>query len=174
MIRLPFNPIASLKWLAILLPMAAVVGSASAFFLWALDALTRHRFDHPWLLYFLPLAGVAVGALYHHFGGKSGAVGKFEIHNREKPADVAQHHAKFSGLRVEPGDVVSYFSPSGGGYGDPLDRDPQLVLDDVLDDFISAEHAHEVYGVVLSASDDGYAWALDREATERRRASLRG
>ncbi|MCP5533102.1 MAG: voltage-gated chloride channel family protein [Akkermansiaceae bacterium] len=85
MIRLPFNPIASLKWLAILLPMAAVVGSASAFFLWALDALTRHRFDHPWLLYFLPLAGVAVGALYHHFGGKSGAGNNLVIDEIHEP-----------------------------------------------------------------------------------------
>lgn len=71
MIRLPFQPVASLKWLAILLPMAAVVGSVSAFFLWALDAVTLLRFDHPWLLYLLPVAGVAVGALYHHAGGKS-------------------------------------------------------------------------------------------------------
>jgi hypothetical protein len=31
-----------------------VIGSASAFFLWSLDALTRVRFDRPWLLWFLP------------------------------------------------------------------------------------------------------------------------
>ena len=107
------------------------------------------------------------------FGGKPGAVGKFETHNSATPQDVSQQYAKFSGLRVEPGDVVSYFSPSGGGYGDPLDRDPELVLDDVLDDFIDAEHAHEVYGVVLREADNGYAWALDREATQVRRQSMR-
>jgi hypothetical protein len=44
MIRLPFQPLAAVKWLAILIPMAAAVGSASAFFLWSLDALTRVRF----------------------------------------------------------------------------------------------------------------------------------
>ena len=108
------------------------------------------------------------------FGGKPGSVGKFETHNSAAPDDVTQQHAKFSGLRVEPGDVVSYYSPSGGGYGDPLDRDPQLVLDDVLDDFIDAEHAHDVYGVVLRAADNGYAWELDGAATERRRESMRG
>ncbi|WP_395662268.1 hydantoinase B/oxoprolinase family protein [Aestuariivirga sp.] len=107
------------------------------------------------------------------FGGKPGSVGKFEIHNSANPKKVAQHYAKFSGLRVEPGDVVSYYSPSGGGYGDPLDRDAEKVLDDVLDDFISAEHARDVYGVVLRAADNGYAWALDREATEKKRASMR-
>ena len=108
------------------------------------------------------------------FGGKAGAVGKFETHNASTPDDVTQQYAKFSGLRVEPGDVVSYFSPSGGGYGDPLDRDAELVLDDVLDDFIDAEHAHDVYGVVLRAADNGYPWALDPDATAKRRQSMRG
>ena len=108
------------------------------------------------------------------FGGKAGAVGKFETHNASTPDDVTQQYAKFSGLRVEPGDVVSYFSPSGGGYGDPLDREAELVLDDVLDDFIDAEHAHDVYGVVLRAADNGYAWALDPDATAKRRQSMRG
>jgi H+/Cl- antiporter ClcA len=62
------------KWIAILAPMAAVVGSASAFFIWALHAVTLVRFAHPWLLYLLPLAGLGVGLLYHHFG-KSAAAG---------------------------------------------------------------------------------------------------
>ena len=108
-----------------------------------------------------------------HLRRQGGSVGKFEIHNSANPKKVAQHYAKFSGLRVEPGDVVSYYSPSGGGYGSPLDRDPEKVLDDVLDDFISAEHARDVYGVVLRAADNGYAWALDPAATEKRRASMR-
>ncbi|GIX12202.1 MAG: N-methylhydantoinase B [Paracoccaceae bacterium] len=48
------------------------------------------------------------------FGGKEGAVGKLEIHNIHT-GETRQAHAKFSGLRTEIGDVVSYFSPSGGG-----------------------------------------------------------
>jgi H+/Cl- antiporter ClcA len=56
------------KWAAILLPVAAVIGSACAFFLWSLDELTRLRQAHTWLLYLLPLAGVAVAALYHYLG----------------------------------------------------------------------------------------------------------
>ena len=108
------------------------------------------------------------------FGGKPGSVGKFETHNRAKPDDITQQYAKFSGLRVVEGDVATYYSPSGGGYGDPLDREAQLVLDDVLDDFITAEHAEEVYGVILQAADNGYPYALDGPATERRRAQMRG
>lgn len=65
--------LASLKWLTILLPMAAIVGSASAFFLWSLDALTRFRFEHPWLLYLLPIAGIGIAWMYLRFGAKSAA-----------------------------------------------------------------------------------------------------
>lgn len=74
MIPRPFQLVAAAKWLAVLLPMAVAIGSASAFFLWALDALTRVRFSNPWLLGLLPLGGFAVGWLYHQYG-KSAAAG---------------------------------------------------------------------------------------------------
>jgi len=106
------------------------------------------------------------------FGGKPGAVGKMEVYNIDKPDEIRQEYAKFSGLRTEPGDVVSYFSPSGGGYGSPLERAPEKVLDDVLDGFISVERAAEDYGVVLEAVDDGYGWQIDNAATESRRSSM--
>ncbi len=54
--------------MAILIPMAIVVGSASALFLWSLDEVTRVRFSHPWLLYLLPLGGLGIGFLYHTLG----------------------------------------------------------------------------------------------------------
>lgn len=57
-----------LKWLACLTLIAALIGSAAALFLWALDAATRQRFSTPWLLYLLPLAGVAMGFYYRHHG----------------------------------------------------------------------------------------------------------
>lgn len=64
-----FAPLISpIRWLAILAPLAMVVGSASAFFLWVLDAVTRVRFANPWLLFLLPVAGLSVGLLYHLYG----------------------------------------------------------------------------------------------------------
>lgn len=57
-----------LKWFAIVAPMAAVVGSLCALFLWGLDEATRARFDNPSLLFGLPLAGLAVGLVYHWIG----------------------------------------------------------------------------------------------------------
>lgn len=56
------------RWLAILVPISAAIGSACAFFLWSLNVVTQCRFDHPWLLFLLPLAGLGIGLVYHHFG----------------------------------------------------------------------------------------------------------
>jgi H+/Cl- antiporter ClcA len=58
----------SLLWFVWILPVAVAVGSACAFFLWALDLATASRFEHPWLLYGLPLAGLLMGWLYHLWG----------------------------------------------------------------------------------------------------------
>lgn len=60
-----------LWWTLLALPVAILSGSASALFLWALDHVTRLRWDYPWLLYLLPVAGVAVGWVYHHYGQRA-------------------------------------------------------------------------------------------------------
>ena len=106
------------------------------------------------------------------FGGKPGATGKLELHNIHS-GETRSLHAKLSGMPTQTGDVISYFSPSGGGYGDPLDRAPAKVLDDVLDGFIRPESARADYGVALVEVDDGYGWALDLPATEALRAEMR-
>ncbi len=49
-------------------PVALLAGSASALFLWSLDRVTGLQWHHPWLLWLLPLGGVAVGFLYHYLG----------------------------------------------------------------------------------------------------------
>ena len=59
--------------------------------------------------------------------------------------------------------------PNSGGYGDPLERDPELVRSDVLDGFTTAELAERDYGVMLDANGG----AVDVEATERLRERLR-
>ena len=61
---------------------------------------------------------------------------------------------------------------SGGGYGDPLDRDPAHVLEDVLEHYVSPGHACDVYGVVFTGNIDDGSLALDPAATEARRAEL--
>lgn len=60
-----------LHWTILIVPVAVLAGSASAGFLWALDFVTRLRWQHGWLLFLLPLGGVLVGWLYHVFGAES-------------------------------------------------------------------------------------------------------
>ncbi len=55
-------------WLLWIVPVTVTIGSSCALFLWSLDAATKARFQHPWLLFLLPLAGIAVGAAYQFFG----------------------------------------------------------------------------------------------------------
>jgi len=64
-----------------------------------------------------------------------------------------------------PGEVISNRTAGGGGYGDPYERDPERVLEDYRNDYVSQEAAREQYGVVIT--DDG---EIDHEATESLRA----
>ena len=53
-------------------------------------------------------------------------------------------------LKLNPGDVVRITAPGGAGYGDPLDRDPEAVLIDINNGFVTMEEAAEVYGVAIA------------------------
>lgn len=57
---------------------------------------------------------------------------------------------------------------ASGAYGDPLERDPQLVLEDVIDGLVSEQAAQEVYGVVLDEKKE----AADLMQTKSLRANL--
>jgi N-methylhydantoinase B len=79
--------------------------------------------------------------------GQDGDTGSL-ILNRN--TDREKHlHAKVTNYKINAGDTLQIKTPSGGGYGDPLNRDPEVVLQDVLDELISVETAKDIYGVVL-------------------------
>jgi len=56
---------------------------------------------------------------------------------------------KVSGFKLRRDDVVSVRTSGGGGWGDALERDPQKVLADVLDGYLTASSAKEMFGVVI-------------------------
>ena len=58
-------------------------------------------------------------------------------------------------------DVVENYSGGGGGWGDPFQRDPQAVLSDVRDGYVSLQSARDEYGVVIHAEN----WTVDEGAT---------
>jgi N-methylhydantoinase B len=103
------------------------------------------------------------------FGGWPGTTGKVEIYNVDDPDDIQQMPAKFSGLKIKAGEVHAFYAPCGGGYGDPLERPASQVLEDVLDDFCTVEHAKAAYGVVVDLA----AERVNDTATESLRAQMR-
>jgi len=57
----------------------------------------------------------------------------------------------------------------GGGYGDPLSRDPERVLRDVVNGLVTPEVAQEYYGVVIRPNP----WHIDSEASRAQREAIR-
>jgi N-methylhydantoinase B len=79
--------------------------------------------------------------------------------------------AKVTGVPFSAGEYIEFREPNAGGYGDPLERGPALVREDVLDDFTTIELARDAYGVMFV---DEKTLEVDEAATERRRRELRG
>jgi N-methylhydantoinase B len=70
---------------------------------------------------------------------------------------------------------LRYVTSAGGGWGDPLDREPERVKLDVRDGYVTVEGAARDYGVVVAGDpeEDPEHLVVDLEATERLRRSLR-
>ena len=93
------------------------------------------------------------------FGGGAGSLARFEING--EPGNP------YGLTRLAPGDLVTMDAAGGGGYGDPLARDPFLVRRDVLAGYVSVDSALENYGVVLHPETR----QIDLDATRRERAA---
>ncbi|MDB6086863.1 MAG: hypothetical protein JWN43_4744 [Gammaproteobacteria bacterium] len=99
-------------------------------------------------------------------GGEAGhrsSVSKIERDGREHPL------APIGLVELQPGEWIRGLESGGGGYGSPRERDPERVRHDVLEGWVSAAHAHDTYGVVLSGSRESDDLRVDAEATERLR-----
>jgi N-methylhydantoinase B len=64
--------------------------------------------------------------------------------------------SRYSDHTLHPGDVVSLETPGGGGLGNPLERNPAMVLNDVRNGYVTLQRAREVYRVAIDASDGDY------------------
>jgi N-methylhydantoinase B len=69
--------------------------------------------------------------------------------------------------RAKSGDTITVLSAGGGGWGSPLDREPEAVLDDIRNDMLSSTKAREWYGVVVNGD------RVDATATDQLRATMR-
>ena len=94
------------------------------------------------------------------FGGETAEVPKMRISGSQERNDL-----KANRLPLRAGDRVEMETGGGGGWGDPFERDPEAVLRDVADGYVSPERAAERYGVVIAGSPS----AVDAEATRELR-----
>ena len=100
------------------------------------------------------------------FGGHSGLKASYILN---PDAEAVELGSKVT-LQLNPGDVVSYRTCGGGGYGPPEERDPQLVLRDVREGKVSLQRARDLYRVAV----DTDAWAVDAAQTAALRAGPDG
>jgi N-methylhydantoinase B len=106
-------------------------------------------------------------------GGQPGALAAFQLAGgRALPPKTV--------VAFAPGDEAQLCLPGGGGYGDPLARPPERVLQDVVDGYVSSEAAERDYGVVvrfLGEPDQLVRlprhYTIDTDATHRLRAARR-
>jgi N-methylhydantoinase B len=102
-----------------------------------------------------------------------------DIHERHKQGEMPVAMEELKG-RVEilptaivtklgANDVYHFESMAGGGYGDPLDRNPESVAKDVANKVVSLEQARDIYGVVI----DTDSLVVDAEKTEEKRERIR-
>ncbi len=93
----------------------------------------------------------------------------------EADGDLAPLRETIGEAEIEPRQSIVSLSQGGGGYGHPFDRDPELVLEDVRDEWVTPARAESIYGVVLNGDPDRWeTLTVDVEATARRRAEQRG
>ena len=95
-------------------------------------------------------------------GGTDGSPAKVELSHKD--GSMENLPSKIPYRQLKKGDRITAFGPCGGGYGDPMLRTPQAVLEDVLDGLIDADMAKASYGVIIEGT------TLDHAATQ----ALRG
>jgi N-methylhydantoinase B len=100
-------------------------------------------------------------------GGAAGATNRFWVRRKGQRVPASPLPGKVSGFPLELGDVLLMESSGGGGFGDPLERDPERVAADAAEGYVTSAAAEAIYGVVLREG------APDAAATAARRASLR-
>jgi N-methylhydantoinase B len=115
----------------------------------------------------------------HPANGVRGGLPGTAASAHEVAADGSERQVEAIGdSLLQPGEWIRGVEAGGGGYGDPLAREPEAVLSDVLERWVTPRAAREVYGVALAehGGQDGAvsSYTIDPSATEALRRELRG
>tara|TARA_B100000029_G_scaffold286710_1_gene280456 strand:- start:521 stop:2284 length:1764 start_codon:yes stop_codon:yes gene_type:complete len=103
-------------------------------------------------------------------GGHDGGINSIKMHAGSNEEELLTERATGMGP-FKTGDVISLRSAGGGGYGDPLDRDPERVRKEIQNGIVSSQQAKEFYGVVATRNDSGFE--IDQEGTKQTREERR-
>jgi N-methylhydantoinase B len=102
-------------------------------------------------------------------GGGTGRPGDIWIN--PGTAEAKRLPTRYADYPLRKGDVFRLDTPGGGGYGDPLQREPERVLADIREGAVSPAAAERQYGVVLKQK--GGRWMIDQAATDARRSEMK-
>ena len=102
-------------------------------------------------------------------GGGDGNIGAMHVIDRDGGRERAPSVGQ---IVLDIGTWLSGVETAGGGYGDPLEREPERVREDVLERYVTIAHARDVYGVVFSGTPNDDALTVDVEATAAQRRAL--
>jgi N-methylhydantoinase B len=94
-------------------------------------------------------------------GGEPGPLSKMYIRRGDEVETVRTHRM----IEVKTGEVLGKVSGGGGGVGAPFERDPEAVLQDVINNYVTIEAAEGVYGVAIDPTTN----MIDEERTKRLR-----
>jgi len=100
------------------------------------------------------------------YGGKPGAKGEYLIIKRD--GSKVKLKSKCT-VRISQGDTFFVRTPGGGGYGDPLQRKPELVLREVINEWVSLDSARNDHGVIIESK----TLKIDWKATEKLREKMK-
>lgn len=101
-------------------------------------------------------------------GGSDGKLNRVVI-RRGNENYIPPHLSKDQGVTLEEGDLIMVWSPGGGGYGDPLDRDLEMISQDVTYGYYTTEEVKKQYGVIL----DPKTLLVDESASKRLRSKMK-
>ncbi len=100
-------------------------------------------------------------------GSWAGALNWIGVVRNGEPLVTSELPLKAGGVRLQPDDVILYLVAGGGGYGDPLEREPERVLRDIESGYVSEAGAREDYGVIADGD------RVDLQATQDLRNEMR-
>lgn len=116
----------------------------------------------------IEIAYVSDGTINRAQGVCGGGAAGRAAQRKHAQGKHAEHLPAFGQMRLRPGETVISTGTGGGGYGDPMRRDPERVRADVQDGRLSVDRAREIYGVVIGADGE-----IDMSATSSLRTRKR-